>query len=303
MKKKIAYLLFGLLLIGGTSFVYSFFLGKNYPKDPEAAPFITSDIDHFWKAFDLFEQNPKQNPFQEHYISKGSKGLKDFIPNRIISAEALWNRVQKKQDRYLKVKANTLRIKDKEKECRQAFRTLQEWYPDAQFPPVYFVIGRFNSGGTQSNNGLIIGAEMQADLENVPLIVAHELIHFQQYSPFRFKSTLLEACLREGSADFIGELISGGHINEKAFAYGDQHKDRLCREFAQSMQQKNYMDWLYQTSKKDDRPNDLGYWMGYQITKAYFDKKEDKKAAIKEILFIKNAEKFLEQSGYLASYL
>ena len=44
--------------------------------------------------------------------------------------------------------------------------------------------------------------------ENIPFIVAHELIHAQQRIPYKYK-ILLEQCIIEGSADFIGELISG----------------------------------------------------------------------------------------------
>lgn len=48
-------------------------------------------------------------------------------------------------------------------------------------------------------------------------IVAHELVHYQQdYAP---GNTLLRQSLVEGVADFVGELISGRHINPAAQAY------------------------------------------------------------------------------------
>jgi len=56
---------------------------------------------------------------------------------------------------------------------------------------VYFVIGRRNSGGTDSENCLIIGAEMFADtgsrihVNEVVCIVIHELIHYQQQARAR----------------------------------------------------------------------------------------------------------------------
>ena len=58
-------------------------------------------------------------------------------------------------------------------------------------------------------------------------------------------------------------------------------------------------DWMYGTSGKDDRPNDLGYWIGYEIVKSYFDKQEDKKQAIFDILAHSNQQQFLKESGYL----
>ena len=69
------------------------------------------------------------------------------------------------------------------------------------------------------------------------------------------------------------------------------------------MNSTSYIDWLYGTSKKDARPNDLGYWMGYQIVAQYFAKATDKKQAIYDILNIKDYGEFLKKSGYLDSFL
>ncbi|TMI66321.1 MAG: hypothetical protein E6H07_10615 [Bacteroidetes bacterium] len=48
----------------------------------------------------------------------------------------------------------------------------------------------------------------------------------------------------------------------------------------------------------ESRPKDLGYWMGYKITKAYYTKATDKTKAIQEILNIKDFTSFLADSGY-----
>jgi hypothetical protein len=69
------------------------------------------------------------------------------------------------------------------------------------------------------------------------------------------------------------------------------------------MSQENITDWLYGTSGKDDRPNDLGYWMGYKITEAYFNKQENKRQAIHNIINIDDPYKFLIESGYLDDYI
>ena len=55
-------------------------------------------------------------------------------------------------------------------------------------------------------------------------------------------------------------------------------------------------DRLYGTSGKDDRPNDLGYWIGYKIIEAYFNKQTDKHKAITEIINIKDPLLFLKES-------
>ena len=49
---------------------------------------------------------------------------------------------------------------------------MKYWYPEAVFPPVYFVVGRFNSGGTVSEAGVILGLEKQQNLDGLSGLVA-----------------------------------------------------------------------------------------------------------------------------------
>jgi uncharacterized protein YjaZ len=274
----------------------------SYMSDPDSAVFYTRDINNFWKAFDMFIKDTNVNPFQNNYIETGSAGVKGFVPNRIKSAENLFAIVKEKKFDYEKVRASTLRIGEKEKQCRSVFYALKYWYPDARYPPIYFVVGAFNSGGTISEEGVIIGAETQTDINNIPYIVAHEIIHYQQKT-WSENPTLLQQSIVEGSADFLGELISGVNTNQAVNQYGALHKEKLCREFIARMNETDYTDWLYGVSKKDDRPNDLGYWMGYMITRQYFENTRDKKQAVKDILGITDYSAFLIKSGYLSKYI
>ena len=272
-----------------------------FPKEPFKAKFVTSDIANFWKAFDTVGTSDK-NPF-DTYIKNGTIGLKGFIPNRIISADSLLAMVKRRKSEYEKARNIEALIKEKEKETLPYFYALEYWYPYAVYPPVYFVIGRFNSGGTSSENGLIIGAEKLTDLDGLPELVIHESIHFLQTWPEGGNTTLLQQSIIEGSADFIAELVTGKHGNKAANDYGNKNKDALCKEFVQIMNGDKFQDWLYGTSKKDSRPNDLGYWIGYQIVKAYFDKMEDKKLAVNHIINIEDYTRFLKKSGYLVKYM
>jgi uncharacterized protein YjaZ len=273
-----------------------------YPGDPDSAVFITKDIGNFWKAFDMFKKDTTSNPFGSAYMDIGSAGVKGFTPNRIVSAAHLLEVVKKRRKDYEKVRDITMEMTRKEKQCRSTFYALKYWYPEARFPPVYFVIGAFNSGGTAGETGVYIGAEKQASAEGVPYIVAHELIHFQQ-KHWPENPTLLQQSIMEGSADFLGELISGQAGDNNAMTYGEKNKERLCKEFVQRMDSTNYKDWLYGVSGKDDRPNDLGYWIGYWITRRYFENSSDKKQAVREILDIKDYKAFLDKSGYLERYI
>tara|TARA_R110001583_G_scaffold101981_1_gene248527 strand:- start:39 stop:929 length:891 start_codon:yes stop_codon:yes gene_type:complete len=274
---------------------------NSFPQEPFNAKFVTSDIENFWIAFDSIDIS-KNNPFNR-YIKNGTKGLQGFIPSRIMSADSLLNMVKRRKDDYEKMRNIESPIKVKEKETLPYFYALEYWYPYAVYPPVYFVFGRFNSGGTTSEEGLLIGVEMLTDLDGLPELVIHESIHFQQKWPEDGNTTLLQQSILEGSADFIAELVTGKHGNSNANSYGNKNKEALCEEFVLLMNGTNMKDWLYQTSGKDKRPNDLGYWIGYEIVKAYFDKAQDKKLAVNHILNIDDYSRFLRESGYLNKYM
>lgn len=272
---------------------------KNFSENPLDAVFETRDSKNFWIAFDKMDKS-KENPFVE-YMQKGSLGVKAFTENRIINADSLFKVVKKRKADY-ELSRNVLNsLSSKEKRVRAIYGALKYWYPEAKFPPIYFVYGRFNSGGTSASEGIIIGIEKLQNLDGLSGLIAHELIHYQQN--ITDNDMLLKWCLMEGGADFIGELISGESINQLSYQYGAKNKDKLCQEFITRLKNIEYQDWLYSTSKKDDRPNDLGYWIGYKIIESYFNKQKDKQKAIFDILNINDPLKFLKQSGFLDNYI
>lgn len=284
-------------------------------KDPQTAKIITTDIDNFWVAYDQSD-SLDSDIFKKEYIDKGTPALKAFMKNRIGSAEALTSTMRKAPEYYASLREVSLQPAGMEAQVLEIFSKLKELYPDAVFPDVYFVIGRGNSGGTTFKKGLIIGVEMYGKgpdvpidelnqwqqsvlkpVDEIPYIIAHELIHFQQKYD---GGSLLAASIKEGSADFIGELISGRHINEHVHEFANPLEKELWEEFQSKMNEKNYDGWLYSSTK--GRPNDLGYWMGYKIAESYYKTSTDKKAAIEAIMRINDFQKFLEKSGYAEKF-
>ncbi|MGB3465334.1 MAG: DUF2268 domain-containing putative Zn-dependent protease [Cyclobacteriaceae bacterium] len=273
---------------------------ESYPSDPEKARFITSDINLFWKAYD--RRGGKSNPFTA-YLEKGSAGVQAFISNRIESAKYLNKTVKRNEQAYEAIREKSLAVADHTENLRKHYVSFKELYPAAVFPPAYFVIGAFNSGGTSTDSGIIMGVEVKNDPKELPLIVIHELVHYnQQYA--EPVNTLLRQSLMEGSADFICELVTGGHINTDAMQYFRENEESLMKEFVGVMNDQRYHGWLYGTAgKTKNRPNDLGYSIGYHIARAYYEKQNDKQKAIYDILTIENFDKFITDSGYLTPYL
>ena len=291
--------------------------------DPNDVRLVTSDIDRFWLAYDQSEgktTEEKIDIFESEYFAKGSVGLKDFIESRIQSAEDLVKVIEARPRYYASIRESSNRVLDLTDQIRGYMHNWKQLYSKAVFPDVYFMIGKMTSGGTTSSNGLLIGTEIWCrtddlpsdelnewylevlrPVEDIPFIVIHELIHTQQAYDFG-ENTLLGHSILEGAADFLGELATGKHINPHLHVYGEAHEADLWESFSNEMLQTDISNWLYNGgSATGARPADLGYYVGYKICEAYYEKKADKKAAIEDILAIKDgpdALRFCNESGY-----
>ncbi len=287
------------------AFRNSVFAQSNFPTHPDSAVIHTEDITLFWKVFDESAPDFNKDSLQKKYLEAGSDGVKGFIKMRIQSGENLSRTIRQNLSYYQQIRQSTLSIDNKKDTLYKYFSELKKIYPLAVFPDIYFVIGAKNTGGTTFNGGLIIGAEMfgketdsfkpRLNIDGVNLVVIHELIHFQQN--YAENKSLLSQCIREGAADFICELITGSHPNKWLHEYGNSHEKELWEEFEKKIDSQNWQPWLY-ASRDTTRPKDLGYWMGYKIVKAYYEKAVNKEQAIFDILNIKDFKGFLLASEY-----
>jgi len=81
--------------------------------------------------------------------------------------------------------------------------------------------------------------------------------------------------------------------------YGNAHEKELWDKFKKQMDGTQSSDWLYNGQNTPPGvPADLGYYMGFKICEAYYNKAANKKQAVQEILTIQDFKKFFEQSGY-----
>lgn len=289
---------------------------KTLNSDPEAVQIISSDIDLFWKAYNKAKPGNSLYVYRDEYIRKGSIGLKDFTEYRIGSSCELVDVIEARPKYYASLREVSLKAHTFKEPIRTAFRRLKDFYPAAVFPDVYLLIGKMNSGGTYTENALLIGVDMYGltpatpkdelsdwlkqvlkPIEELPYVVAHELIHYQQKYPKGDRS-LLASAITEGSADFVAEIIAGNHINKHLHVYGNPRERELWKQFRQSMETNDASLWLYNGTKIKDRPADLGYYIGHKISEAYYINAVDKKQAIREILEIKDFSAFLKASKY-----
>lgn len=288
--------------------------------DPNKAKLVTSNLEHFWEAYDEAQKHPaEERPgiYAKLYFDRGDEGMTDIALVRKFTPTSLAKAIDQKPKFFASLRPAEKLLQPEFRELRERFRRLKQLYPSAKFPNVYFMMSPLSGGGTTSDNGLLIGTEFfmksaqtpteeLSDWEKrvigpptdvVPLVV-HESIHYQQNNGA--SNTALARCLHEGSADFVATVVCDGEMMvrvKKLHEWGNAREAELWAEFQKDMNGSDTSRWLY-GSGDNNRPDDLGYYMGYKICEAYYNKAADKKQAIWDILNYKDATQFLKASGY-----
>lgn len=293
----------------------------------------TEDLDRFWSAFDEIQQEPDK---QEHlkilestYLNRGSKGLGAFARLRNCTVGG-WLDMISRYPRYLQlIRAKADRLKQDNSVLNghlSHFSSLYPWFSPVNF---WFVIGGFNSGGTVVGSHILIGSEITLgdktmDLSEISdpwfkhrclsrekddfiFTCIHESVHTQQVTISQ-QMDLLGSSIREGSADFIAELVTGSLPSYEYMNYGFANHKTVREKFIQQMHSYSCTDWLYNGHNTQGTVADLGYFMGYIICKHFFENSGHAEKAIAEIIRLdyndhQAVTDFAERSGYFSSPL
>jgi predicted Zn-dependent protease DUF2268 len=286
----------------------------------------TSDIDNFWMAFDQLESAGSNEDsidiIQKLYIDRASSEFKKFIRARDFTAEEYILKIGLYPRFWQSIRPLTERIESRTAEIQDVFNELGQALPDYKQPDLCFAIGCLRTGGTTSSDLILIGAEIAAadtSVEKSELppwlkstigttggiisMIAHEAIHTQQFDHRRivlFTNHLLEQALTEGVADFLTSVILGLNINAELHRYGDDNQCSLWKNFESDMESnpKDYSNWLYNSANAKGRPADLGYYIGFKIAEAYYQKQTDKRKAMETLLNKKKYKKVFQESKY-----
>lgn len=286
--------------------------------EPEQMEISFTDIDNFWKIYDRLNQPGAAELLMNEYILIGSPGLRTFFEKRMgLQPANMLDLLRKKKQYFNSIRQASQQLYRYKPAIIEAAKKIKEIYPEAYFPPTYLTIGIFNTFGTADGGaGQLIGAEFLTDIKTVDTaelsrfektgmadtskisgIIIHELVHTLQQTAQ--DDRLLARCIDEGAADFITQLVLGYNNNLKMHDFGNTHEKELWKQFNSEMTGTNTEAWLYNgMAATAERPGDLGYYIGYKICEAYYNKTADKKQAVKDILHIKDYDAFLKLSGY-----
>lgn len=282
----------------------------------------TQDINNFWAAFDSLENSSDSaHTIQSLYIDKGSSVLKHFIKKYGYTAKHYVSLIRAYPEYWKSIRHSTVAISSRKQEIQEALKAIEAIYSQFNTPDVYFLIGCLQSGGTIISNQIIVGSEIAAAsrstvthelppwqkavmeaADDIVAMVAHEAIHTQQkFIGLSFiwgylNHRLLTMSLSEGAADFVSELAIGQHINKGRMEFGIKHEEALWKEFKKGMMENDVSKWLYNGGNATTP--DMGYFIGYQICKSFYEASSDKQKAIEQIIRMDYSKRFLRRSMY-----
>jgi Predicted Zn-dependent protease (DUF2268) len=279
---------------------------------PQALPLAeirTSDVDLFYRIYDAAGGAPNADALQHDYIDAGSDGVRQFIPSRIKSAEALRITIASNPAVYNNARACMAALPAVRARLAPIFKKLGILDPDAVFPPVTILIGRNNSGGTTDKSGVLIGLEvvcrsdwLQPSIEDrLVHLIAHEYAHLQQFpqgGEDAAPNTVLKQSLVEGGAELIAELTSGEASESHLQRWTKGREREIGEAFLAGVDSTDLKPWFYNGAGTPEKPGDLGYWVGYAITKSYYTHAKDKRAAMKTLLELKDPKQILAHGGW-----
>lgn len=217
-------------------------------------------------------------------MREGSAGLAAYVRKFSVGRAELCSALHQQPGRYAALDTILPTLDTAAGRIRALLARFHVISPTDQMPDVDVVVGNGISGGTTvrgQSATILVGAELMRSAAGLPWTVAHELAHTQQHYPWwgmltggpRFlRATVLRQSVTEGVADVVAEVLTG---EPKRNAYGEAHEAALWTDFQRDMHSHDYGGWLYNGRKQPaagERPSDLGYWVGYRIAKAYYDR-------------------------------
>ncbi|HTE32467.1 MAG TPA: hypothetical protein VK666_18935 [Chryseolinea sp.] len=296
MKK---YFLFVLLCIGTNGVIKA---QDRITNDPDSASIITTDITHFWMAFDsLTSQRTSTDSLRiikKILVDQASEGLSEYMNAAGCHEKEYLETIRRRKADYLAIRAKTEAIAGKKQLLLQYLNRFKQLYPAVRIPAICFTIGKFEVGGTQFEKTLYIGCEV--DIINYVDVITqsiHELAHFQQKN--QNPATNLDLAMIEGGAEFVCYQVTGKRTIPATWEYGVAHEAGLWNEFRPRLDSAINMKWFSDLPDKNkNRPGSLAYFIGFRICETYWKRHPYKKLALGIIIEMEDPDKLFRESSY-----
>ena len=267
---------------------------------------------------------PTAELLQRGYLDGAGAGVKIFTPMRIVDAQRMAKAVAARPEHYRYAIRECLpQLPALRSDLQAIYLAFSGLLPERPLPAIHVVFGAGNSGGTAGPAAQVIGLEVVCLPDTTPAqfrtamrgFFAHETVHTWQGdgTPQGQADPLLDQALREGTADYLAALVTGEVPDLRRDAWARQREAWLWQEFQrdrQAMQadgaslrdpvaSKRFRRWFVNYGAAPEGwPYEAGYWVGMRIAEAYVARAADKRAAIRELIALRDPAAILKASGY-----
>lgn len=296
---------------------------------PNSSLVISSDIDHFWEAYDKIQETSDTSAqkayLQTLFLDKGTPGLAAIMQARRYTIDSYLDAIHNYPKFWESMRANMAKAKTLGPKIEEGIAAFEKIYPKLKPAKVYFTVGALRTNGTAMDSLVLIGSELAlADetavteelpssfgylrayfdsnpIENVVFLNVHEYVHTQQSTYGGYD--LLSQCLFEGVAEFIPVLAMGQASPTPAIAYGEANDPAIQEAFTKEMFSPFFNNWIWNNTDNAFGTRDLGYYVGYAIAERYYEAAPDKSKAIQNLIELDfndtlAIEGFIDQVGY-----
>lgn len=274
------------------------------------------------------DSNDSIRIIQRFYIDKIRKRCNPFLKEKNIEAVKLYNSLILYPNFYNQLAKYEINVKSLNDTIRFIDKKFKESFDEYEEPSIVLLVGDLSVGGAVSkttiyicldmisDNGVIDKSELPEYMKNICAkgtlfcYLVHEIVHSMQYGfPMNElfgmikhnKNSLLYACLLEGSADYIADHLFNTFLNKNLSNYYEKNIDVIWIRFNQNVNENpfEYNQWIYYFTPNDERPADLGYYIGYKICEAFMNKQTDKKRGIKSLINRRKYRDIFNQSEFV----
>lgn len=296
---------------------------------PNPSLVISSDIDHFWEAYDKIQETSdtiaQKEYLQTLFLDRGTPGLAAIMQARRYTINSYLDAIHHYPKFWESMRANMAKAKTLGPQIEKGIADFEKLYPKLRPAKVYFTVGALRTNGTAMDSLVLIGSELAlADetavteelpssfghlrtyfdsnpIENVVFLNVHEYVHTQQTTHGGYD--LLSQCLFEGIAEFIPVIAMGQASPTPAIAYGKANDPAIQDAFTKEMFSPFYNNWIWNSTDNAFGTRDLGYYVGYAIAEKYYETAPDKSKAIETLIELDfndtlAIEDFVNQVGY-----
>lgn len=268
---------------------------------------------------------PTADLLQRGYLDGAGPGVKIFTPPpRIIDAQRLARAVAARPDTYRYAIRECLpQLPALRSDLRAIYLAFAGLLPERPLPAIDVVFGAHTSGGTASGDTQVIGLEVACPPGTTPEqfrttmrgFFAHETVHTWQDgdTPAKLADLLLGQALTEGVADYLATLVTGAVPHLERDTWARPQEARLWQEFQRDREalrgsgdnvnkliaSPHFRRWFANCGAAPAGwPCEAGYWVGMRIAEAYVARAADKRAAMRELIELRDPAAILKASGY-----